>query len=95
MGESWKLLTVQFTFTAVTLTFVVFIFVNVNIAMDELNVLIPRLQDAFDSVPSIQTSMETASTGVFEIEERIGIIASSLQNNLNTSVESIDEKMDG
>mgnify|MGYP001254771296 CR=1 FL=1 len=80
MGEAWKLLTAQFTFTAATLTLVVFIFINVNMALDDLKLFFPELKEAARFVPdikySIQNATETAGLLNFKIANMENVIES-------------------
>lgn len=96
MGESWKLLTVQFTFTAVTLTFVVFIFVNLNFAMDELKIVLPQVRETFDNVPYIMSSMSTASSSIDQIEDKVASFTSDMNrkvSNMDASVSAVETQM--
>ena len=95
MGEAWKLLTAQFTFTAATLTLVVFIFINVNMAIYDLKLIIPQLQDAVNLVPniklSIQNATETAGSTIMTVDDMIESAVSKQQADLLSFQEKFQE----
>ena len=100
-------MTVHFVFSAITLTFVIFVFIHVNMAIEDLQGLIPKIASAVELVPDIQNSMDTASKRVLYIENNtksflpmIDHIENSttsftpLLKSLTNSVETVENNMD-
>ena len=82
MKESWKLMTTHFVFSAVTLTFVVFIFIHVNIAIEDLNKIIPQIADAVNLVPEMRVSLKEASSRVVFIENKTKYLIPMIEDAL-------------